>query len=757
MAIWAFLRNFAPFNPHPMSLLQVKSYPRHLRYIFFIDSTSSYSFVLNLVKENLRLWGGRYNPIVPVTDGVISPSYLDLIKHYDPDIIYYSTSIDPELIKQLRLFSPREYIGMNPPHVRIDGVNALSLLSAIDNKGPVLAPHQLAQADSPLLNYFCINFGIRKYGWDGDNQLVGTREQILVTSQELTKLHGTLQTRNPVIQSQLAGHLSHTPILRNTKDAPANAFEIVIAKDTSSFADLLYFWNRHLYETFRIFYVTVEELSFLRLDTNFPFFLDRLTPGGIVTIVSLSIPENEIQNVLDAGFGKVPFHREFKIKKVDSFPYSVETTLGARTPLMGRPIVQTLNADETLLFIPPFPYASVKIQPQQWAVDLQLMQLGAGGQSEWLFPFTTDTGGILRNCDGRVNLNRQLSYFADSTAVHEQQLRLEMSTFNERLHQLISHPALDGSRQNTKYVHIGPHDPSSRLAAFIDLFGGNFDTIDEYFSDRFWSDLFDDLCQSGEAAGDAISVTALSERCRALMEKEGIVFGQWPATPFNDKNLRWGITDMMTQLTRLTVLIPGHSLKCPRCATIAWYPLEQVTVKVRCSGCLVDFSLPIDPPFAYRLNALVQKNIFQSKPQRDGNLTIIRTLARLSKETHKDFHFSPQLNLHVDLRSGKPETDIDIIALQDGIFSIGEAKYDSSEFSSNGHKCLHSLIDVASSIRPDRVTLSCTTDTNQRLEKAKKFLEHHFQKIPYPPQVIAFQLHEPDYFNFQGASKYFRH
>jgi hypothetical protein len=81
--------------------------------------------------------------------------------------------------------------------------------------------------------------------------------------------------------------------------------------------------------------------------------------------------------------------------------------------------------------------------------------------------------------------------------------------------------------------------------------------------------------------------------------------------------------------------------------------------------------MPVEVPFSYKLNDLIKNNIFQSKTQRDGNLTVIRTLIHLGLRSHRSFEYSHQLNLYDDYRTRKPANEIDVVALVDGKLVIG--------------------------------------------------------------------------------------
>lgn len=253
--------------------------------------------------------------------------------------------------------------------------------------------------------------------------------------------------------------------------------------------------------------------------------------------------------------------------------------------------------------------------------------------------------------------------------------------------------------------------------------------------------------------GDTITFQEIVNRCKDIFVKAGNPLGKKEETYRNEENLSLGLKRKMEFLCNLGVFLQGFKLKCPTCSSSFWYHAKEVDTEIECKGCLEHFKLPIEPNFSYKLSDLVKNNIFQTKKQRDGNLTVIRTLVSLGTRGHYyAFDYTPQVNLYDDYNTNKPCTEIDIVSCVDGDLIIGEAKHNSNEFRANDHKALKSLIEVATAIYPDKVILSCYVDEHAKLEKAKQFLEHHFKKVDYPPVVETLLLHQPDYFNLSGNS-----
>ncbi|MBN1274230.1 MAG: hypothetical protein JXB26_18360 [Candidatus Aminicenantes bacterium] len=85
-----------------MSTFFVEIYPRPCKIAFLINPHDCPSLLLDSIIEfNTRTWGGRYNPIIPVSKGEINESYWDLLKFSDPDIIYCYLGLKRYLIERI--------------------------------------------------------------------------------------------------------------------------------------------------------------------------------------------------------------------------------------------------------------------------------------------------------------------------------------------------------------------------------------------------------------------------------------------------------------------------------------------------------------------------------------------------------------------------------------------------------------------------------------------------------------------------------
>ncbi|WP_439185799.1 hypothetical protein [Carboxylicivirga taeanensis] len=745
-----------------MKQFQITSRPRHLRYVYFIDIKYPYEKLFKLICENQKIWGGRYNPIIPVKEQVISENYISLIKFYDPDYVFYSENIDPEIIKRLGFFNPCGYYNLDeqPRKENILGVDSFYFLSKFDTNSKIILPHGLWETKSPLLNFYKLNFGIESDTFVSENELSKAYQRIDLDKQSFNSLNQILHQEKPIIKSGLSRMNLNTKILRDLKHAQHSEFEIVIDKDKSSNNNLIYYWNRLLFEGRNIIYLTIEELELLSNDKYFGGILYDLSNDQAIKVVSHNLSKDEIQKIITEKLNPISFYRSFQFKDIENFPYETLDANGLFERNYGEVfLTQTLITEKGLFHLPKLSFTNeVGFHPQKWAIDIELKKFEENNyQNEIKFPFTTETWQIIKNVEGRINRKREISIIVHNQKNTSDNLEIAIPEFGDLLRQLISHPKIHGQTVNTKYIDISHHDASNKLSAFLKTFNFNFWTIDDFFTDKFWVDLFEGLIKSERVAGDSIHFEEIKSKAIQALQQKGISLGNKGETLLNEENLELGLKETIGELCDYRVFLKGFKIKCPKCSSEFWYPIREISEAINCKGCLESFKLPIEPKFAYKLNDLIKNNIFQSKTSRDGNLTVIRTLASIQSNSRLSFEYSPQINLYSSLKSRKPCSEIDIVCLSDGKLIIGEAKHKSTGFfekNSKGENSLDTLVELAQIIKPDTIILSCYEDIHTKLEKAKKYIDGKFYRFDYVPEIETLNLRQPDDFNIGGA-RYF--
>lgn len=105
-----------PFNPTDhISLL---SQPRPVRIAFLVDINDCPIEMRKAILDfNSELWGGRFNPIIPVDNGAIPQGYWNLMNFYDPDVVYSYVALSEALTKKIDVeISPYHFIVHKTSH-----------------------------------------------------------------------------------------------------------------------------------------------------------------------------------------------------------------------------------------------------------------------------------------------------------------------------------------------------------------------------------------------------------------------------------------------------------------------------------------------------------------------------------------------------------------------------------------------------------------------------------------------------------------
>lgn len=87
--------------------LSIFTKARCIRIAFVLDiSDNNFENIYDCVLDfNLSIWGGRFNPIIPMKDGRIGEEYWNIIKFCDPDIIYTFTELSDDILTKLERYT----------------------------------------------------------------------------------------------------------------------------------------------------------------------------------------------------------------------------------------------------------------------------------------------------------------------------------------------------------------------------------------------------------------------------------------------------------------------------------------------------------------------------------------------------------------------------------------------------------------------------------------------------------------------------
>jgi phage FluMu protein Com len=189
---------------------------------------------------------------------------------------------------------------------------------------------------------------------------------------------------------------------------------------------------------------------------------------------------------------------------------------------------------------------------------------------------------------------------------------------------------------------------------------------------------------------------------------------------FDENAVREGISRML----ETGVLQMGFEQKCPRCGSINWFLIDEVSQNLTCDGCRYNFSMPAEPAISYRLSSLVRRGIFTH-----GLIPVVLVLGQLLKDSHASFFFTPSLDLFTQISNEPLEYkligDLDIVCIKDGEFIIGEIKEDQARFELEQSL---KLAEVAEAIGADILLFSSlekeqSNRTKEMISKVKEKLK----------------------------------
>ncbi|MCL7987067.1 hypothetical protein M8998_03825 [Sphingobacterium sp. lm-10] len=645
----------------------------------------------------------------------------------------------------------------HPPIENITGVNTFFFLTDYDASAKVLLPEMVWPEDRILPKFYELNFGLSDMPYHHEYEMSKKKIQLVIDNERLAELNKIIHLEKPVNLVSLAKKNVNTHILRNLRHAKFNDCELVVARSDEQADDLLYYWNRGLYEHKNIVYVTVDQLKEFSKDKFFGGVLYDMKGDSSIHVVSTSLNQKEIEELIENLLRPIAFNTNFQYYDISAFPYEVLDRNGLFERDYGESVTtQTLVSDNGRVHVPKLSFGGTPVYLEQtYVLDLKISQDFESGQQPVLFPLTTESQYIVKEIRGRVTLSRNLSIFLNSQQNQTDYFKISIPSFDKLVRQLICSPVIHGEYSKNKIEDIGPHDASNRLRAFIKSFNGQLEEINYFFSDKFWVDIFVELSTSEKVTGDSLTFDEILIKALAIYAQQKLKFVDRSQGWFNLENLTLGLKQTLTELTGYQVFFKGFKLKCANCSSTFWYHVNEVRELVNCRGCLRDFNLPVEPQFAYKLNDLIKNNIFTTKTSRDGNLTVIRALAALSNGLGS-FQFSPQLNLYDDVHSNKPCGDLDIVINDIGKFVIGEAKHHSKGFFDDSMKSLKSLADIAEMIFPDQIVLACSEDEKNKLQNACKSLEKLIKHFPHKPKIEPLLLSQPDYWHIK-SHRYFKY
>lgn len=741
---------------------EIVSQARHLRYIFFIDEKYPCGSLKELIFRNLGIWGGQFNPIVPICSNKITPEWEKLISYFDPDFIYYSKNVSKKFVFDLCLrmnLNPIDIIELDSPKsVLLNGINSHYLLDAFDSQTILIDSVRYDECPSPKSDFYSLNFFIKDCLLF-EMQLTSRFNKLTVNKANFGDFTKNIIEQSPFFKSLLS-RINVNSILLRCENRETDNFEIIVTDDVDSFHDMIYFWNKNLYEhsgyqpRLNHILISLAQMKSLLNDPWFFELLKRLNYGNNkVEVVSFSLDKKQLEETVSALQYKTK-QINFKIKEVEKFPYKILNPLNIGfTRSQERLDVQTIYSPSHIANKWPGFINNTQSRSGMltWAVDYSIYKDNPFGNKQVIFPMTFNCSTVFNKLS-RTNTNKGISVMCNSHEQLNSVLRVEIPSFEDVIISMILEPRLLNQKVKPKFRRIKYNDDSRRLAQFFSLFDNNFGFAYEIVFDKFWNELFFELSTNVRVEGDVLSYREIRDRCLEIMAAEGISLNE--STPFSLTNLEKSLRYTLQDFCERKLFFIGYIIKCSKCSSKTWYSLEEISNVVTCKGCFHQNSFQAETYFSYKLNSLIKNNFAtrdsKGKIQPSGNLTVVKTLLFLEKEVKKiSFEYLPQLSVYSKSNAVKADGDIDIVCLIDGWLCIGESKHDSLAFHSDGHDSLNKLIEVAKVITPTFIVLSCTMDSKKKrksnLEKAHDYVKDKISDLGIKSRIITHVTDKPEY------------
>ena len=505
---------------------------------------------------------------------------------------------------------------------------------------------------------------------------------------------------------------------------------LVVIGDTPN--DVAYFWNRPLAtpQWTRTYlnqvWLPLDVARNVELTSPLSSWLQRAAdPGGShqghIRLVSLSLSQERLQEVVE------PLTRELRVlRRVDALreieppnfregfpgPPGLDKTdlyratgTTERLTLQEPEVLQGPRRDEhwmadVYIEFRPERYPTIRGRPLWW----QLPRVNALASRMFQHP-----SRILRNRYPSVLMQRGEPRL-DITLLDDLSVFTVLAVLSNQSYYTLDARHGKALPGRTPYYHARRSEKGRYLSGLLDLFGG-LPQADATLSDGYWRRMFDLLSRRTadtdaallEQVGNTLrkrlganraqfyesdkSMTWLTNYVLKLARSlptssrdlEFRVFEDHAKREIEDFNARraghepWAYSeaDLVRAIAGLTergVLLMGIEAKCLSCGYRAWHHIDDAKQTLRCGGCNAAFAMPPEQRWYYRLNRLARAALAEH-----GLLPVVLVLGQLFMDVRSAFLFAPCLDLFEKDDKG-PVGDLDIAAILDGHFVIGEVK-----------------------------------------------------------------------------------
>lgn len=727
---------------------KIMSKPRHIRYMFLVDETYSLSDLKKLFKQNQQFWGGAYNPIIPVVNNTITEEYAQFIKHFDPDYIYYSKDISVDLLYSLDK-NPLEFKEISLAN-NLKGININQIIPELHIDTPLIQPSGLYNAGSDLLGFYEINYCCYEEEY-GSERFLKNKDRILIDEKNFTEINKLIVENRIFNKNDLHTYSDSAWTLKNDNYSGSKP-SLIISRGSGEVVDFIRYWNHKFYskysgQKFQII-VTENELEELKLDEYFFQLLYELSDSGALKVGSATLNNEELIGIIDSCLK--PKSKGFIKYEVDSqpFPYSTDGRENAVKSGFIKAAKENLFLTKQVHITDTFPdFIKELYGPNTgWMIDLELFSKEGWNFNESLLPTKTSLIFIFK-MPSRIASTKRTTLLANS---QYNKIEFEFPKLKSLINLRVIEPVINGKKNKTGIKLLRTNTDGKKLATFkrmLTPFNNGLDILD----DKFLFDFFYDKSANSRLEGDTFTFNEFINLCIEKMNEEGIELTE--RGYLKHSNVSSSLKNLFQNLIDNNIIRVGMRFRCSNCFSNYWYHIDSINSNLNCTGCDSPLKIIAETPISYKLNDVIKRNLAElntsnGKISPNGNFVVFLTHLKLSFKSRISYEYHEQLDYFTGRRPyTKPNGDLDIVAISDGQFIIGEAKHHVRLFNEKKKKSLIAISEAALMILPDVVVLSCYEGTEATLTSCVNFVKGRLQGTDI--KVEGIKLSKPAY-NFDS-------
>ncbi|MGG3562739.1 hypothetical protein ABES03_14185 [Neobacillus rhizosphaerae] len=740
-----------------------------------------------------RIWGGDYNLIIPTDGVIIDPSFLKIMKEYDPDYIYYYVSS----LHQLKVFDSNNYEKVIEKFIRENSSSSRNLDKEDIETQPSFLGMELTSFEISKQLIDTLKKNLNYFNAEGSKQLLPFKysEKIsypltdmstileysglddvkalkVRTSSSISKL--LLHSKFGFVDSYLEENILEKDIslkyeeVNNELDfyrlfdliyerdkpldkrsygfkVPSVNLEYYISTDTdleesnpitvigNTLSDFCLYYSLSKIKN-KVFWmpINVEFDDELHNIINFKRQSMIYEDSNAIVFVSTSLTEDCIKEIIGEMETKRQFHSEM-------IPYiitnKIETLLNNIIFVYGKD--NHMN-EQVLIFDT---YTNQSIYPIDTPVPLYFSKVSPSGHY-WITDIRVKNTIFPKNQYLASELLSATHYGSRNIRITNKGISYFSPNF----------VYFNSMGDNIKSIKVNPYlKYPDTLKLFKKLFQkagysikysdkGNFE---EVFINKFkdlgnvadilltdaYRKVFDKFIDTSSNKA-GVYTNGIVLNKRRYLDYETI------HTLLNDTEL---VSKIFNNLLENDVIERGFIFKCQSCRNADWYNISLVDNTFKCPRCYKVQNYTTDTLQLQPINHRVQPiwyyklNEMVYQAYLHNSLVPILTLAKLKKSANTSFSYIPEIEIRVDEKSSKPHMEIDICCVVDGDIVIGECKKGNNLKDSGPEEdVIQKYLKLADSIQAHVVVFSTLGKwSHTTLELLRKY-----QSITKNPKIV---------------------